>query len=81
MKKNLLALAALGASVALLAGCGTKTPAVQQQTGTDVEQNVTPPAPTVAPSEQPEVAPTADTGTNPAAMPTPDTGTTPTPAE
>lgn len=33
MKKNLLALAALGASVALLAGCGTATPEVTEETG------------------------------------------------
>ena len=33
MKKNLLALAALGASVALLAGCGNATPEVTEDTG------------------------------------------------
>ncbi|MFA7717603.1 MAG: hypothetical protein WC875_02725 [Candidatus Absconditabacterales bacterium] len=52
MKKNLLALAALGASVALLAGCGATTPEVPEETGTVVEETI----PT------PEVAPTTDTG-------------------
>lgn len=37
MKKNLLALAALGASVALLAGCATSTPEVTEETGAVVE--------------------------------------------
>jgi hypothetical protein len=54
MKKNLLALAALGASVALLAGCGTATPEVPEETGTVVEETL--PTPEVTP----EVAPVVD---------------------
>ena len=54
MKKNLLALAVLGASVALLAGCGSATPVVQEQTGTTVDETTT--------TVTPEVAPTTDTG-------------------
>jgi hypothetical protein len=60
MKKNLLALAALGASIALLAGCGTTTPEVQEQTGTVVEENVVP-TPEVTPEVAP-VPPTQETG-------------------
>lgn len=42
MKKNLLTLAVLGASVALLAGCTTKTPELTEETGTVVEETTTP---------------------------------------
>ncbi|MEI8091281.1 MAG: hypothetical protein WCG98_03360 [bacterium] len=42
MKKNLLALAALGASIALLAGCATTTPEVEEDTGAVVEETTTP---------------------------------------
>lgn len=38
MKKNLFALAALGASIALLAGCATTTPEVTEETGAVVEE-------------------------------------------
>ena len=41
MRKNLLALAVLGTSVALLAGC-TKTPEVTEETGAVVEEVVAP---------------------------------------
>ena len=54
MKKNLLTLAVLGASVALLAGCGATTPEVEEQNGAVVEE-VTAPTPEV------EVAPTTET--------------------
>ena len=72
MKKNLLALAALGASVALLAGCGTATPEVTPDNGTVVE------APVV------NTTTTADTGTTtttttPTTDATTDTTTTTTP--
>lgn len=65
MKKNLLALAALGASVALLAGCGTATPTVTPDNGAVVE------APVV------NTTATADTGTTTTTTtPTTDTTTT-----
>ncbi len=41
MKKNLFALVALGASVALLAGCGMTTPEVEETTGAVVEETTT----------------------------------------
>ncbi len=60
MKKNLLALAVLGASVALLAGCGTKTPEVTEQTGAVVEEVTTP---TVDVSDTTAATGTVDTTT------------------
>ena len=68
MKKNLLTLAVLGASVALLAGCGATTPEVQPQNGAVVEE-VTAPTPTV------ETAPTTGTTTT-TTTPTSDNTTT-----
>jgi hypothetical protein len=57
MKKNLLTLAVLGASVALLAGCGATTPEVEEQNGAVVEE-------VVAPTPEVEMAPTTEsTGT------------------
>ncbi|MCX6822621.1 MAG: hypothetical protein NTX91_01305 [candidate division SR1 bacterium] len=75
MKKNLLALAALGASVALLAGCGSATPEVTPENGAVVE----------APVVDTTATTTADTGTTtttttPATTPT-TTTTTPATAE
>lgn len=66
MKKNLLTLAVLGASVALLAGCGATTPEVEEQNGAVVEE-VTAPTPTVevVPTTT-ETTPTTTTTTAPA---------------
>ena len=61
MKKNLLALAALGASVALLAGCATSTPEVQEDTGAVVQETTTT---TVDTGTTPVVDTTTDTTTN-----------------
>lgn len=48
MKKNLLTLAVLGASVALLAGCSLTTPTdVEEDTGVVVEETTTVETPTV----------------------------------
>ena len=47
MKKNLLALAALGASVALLAGCSSSTPEVTEETGAVVTDTTVTETPTV----------------------------------
>jgi hypothetical protein len=73
MKKNLLALAALGASIALLAGCATSTPEVQEDTGAVVEETT---APTVD-----VTATTGDTTTATDTTATPDTSDTPATAE
>ncbi|MEI7563950.1 MAG: hypothetical protein WCJ39_10385 [bacterium] len=73
MKKNLLALAALGASVALLAGCGTATPTVTPDNGAVVEAPVVDTAataPTTTPAADTTTTPTTTTTTTPTTAPT-----------
>lgn len=65
MKKNLLALAVLGTSVALLAGCTKTTEVTEETTGAVVEEVVAPVVEevtgTVAPTTEEVVAPEATT--------------------
>ncbi|MEI7563356.1 MAG: hypothetical protein WCJ39_07055 [bacterium] len=86
MKKNLLTLAVLGASVALLAGCGATTPEVPEQNGAVVEEVAAPTptvetAPTTTETTTTETTPTTTTTTAPATTTTTPAAATPTKAE